>query len=218
MDKSIFDQYDYFALIVPGTVLLLWTAVMFRKTAFLGGLKDLSIGGLGVLLVLAFVAGLFAAFVGGAIEKAVQHAYGNATDRIIRGEEKPFDDSAMALVNDRMARVLKRKDALPQSKMSNAESFALGRQMYAAVSAAGHPQRLDLFNRRFGLAFGLMGAFLLCAALAWVRVGAGNVFSRRTRGPISAGFVVLAILMFFQMQSFGWTYALELFVQFMRLP
>lgn len=214
MDKSIFDQYEYIALIVPGTVVLLWAAVAWRRTAFLAGLKDVSIGGLGVLVVLAFIAGLGAAFVGGSIEKGIQHTIGNATDRIVQGREEPFDPQGVALINDRMKKLLGRKDGLPQPGMSNAQSFALGRQMYAAVAAAGHAQRLDLFNRRYGLAFGLMGAFVICAALTW----AGAGVARKLRPAACAAFVAAAALMFFQMQSFGWSYALELFVQFMKLP
>jgi hypothetical protein len=219
MDTTTFDQYDYIALIVPGTVALYWVAVMFRKTAVLGGLKEISVGGLGVLVIFAFVAGHLAALVGTGVESAWRAAYGYPTDRIIRGEARPFDKSGMALINERIGDVLMRDEKLPRADMSREESYTLGRQIYAVVSAAGRSKRVDLFNQRYGLARDLTGAFLFCALLTPLRFGPGTVFpGKRIRWAVALGFLLAAIGMFYQMTSYGWAYARELFVQFMLIP
>jgi hypothetical protein len=217
--SSQFDQYEFIGLIIPGAIFIFGLAVILGSYSLISAVKEISVGGLGLLAILAYVTGHLIAIVGGLIQIIWWAVRGMPTDRIIWGSSKDFDAGAMKLLKEKIHALLHDEVKLPNRDMPRKESFALTRRIYAAVAAAGRSTRADAFNRTYGLLRGLTAAFVLLAVVA----------ALRTSSPIDVGngmkvcslYISLFLLacgggVFYRMTHFGLAYATELFVQFLQ--
>jgi hypothetical protein len=217
---SQFDQYEYIGLIVPGAIFISGVAVILGKYSLVSAVKEISVGGLGLLAILAYVTGHVIDIFGELIQLIWWSVRGIPTDRIIWGSSKEFDAAAMQLLKAKIQAVLHVEVKLPNRKMPRKESYALTRRIYVAVAAAGRSTRADAFNRTYGLLRGLTAAFVLLALIA----------ALQTNSPIEVGngikvcslYISLFLFAcgvgaFYRMTCFGLTYARELFVQFLQI-
>lgn len=217
---SQFDQYEFVGLIVPGTILIAGAAVIVGKYSLVSAVKEVSVGGLGLFAILAYVTGHLTDIVGGLIQGCWWAIRGMPTDRIIWGSSREFDAATMQLLKEKIKAVLHVEVTLPNRAMPKKESFSLTRRIYAAVAAAGRSERLDAFNRTYGLMRGLTVAFLLLALIAAMHtnlpIEVGNAVNVSS-SSISLFLFACGLGTFYRMIHFGLTYARELFVQFLHL-
>jgi hypothetical protein len=218
--KGQFDQYEFIGLIVPGTVALLVGAAALGNVSLFSELEKISVGGFGVVVILAYVTGHVADMIGTWIETLWWRISGMPTDRIIRGTASGFNAEAMTMLNGQIEKWFGLHPGLPRKDMSKADSYTLTRRIYATVAAAGMASRTDAFLRTYGLMRSLMGAFLILSFIAVANyfgaIGPRDFDSGSTLRAALA-FFVAACVAFSRMTYFGRTYARELFVQFMQI-
>lgn len=198
-----FGFYEYAGVIIPGAVLgagLLWLIPEGRLLLPLG---DVSFGGLGLFVILAYAAGHLVQSVGNGLEWVWWKVRGGwPTEQALAGKLLSPEQ------HTRLIDALGRETHMPRGtcRLSTSERLALVREVYSVVVAAGRAGRVETFNGNYGLLRGLAASFvvLTCAALIFGQ-GATVV------GLLGA----LFLLALQRMDRFSKHYALELFVQYL---
>lgn len=206
-----FDFYEFTGILAPGSLFLAGIVYLWPDALRLDTFKDISVGGLGVFVLLAYACGHLIQAVGNVIEWFWWKAFRGLPSDWVR----TAPDSLLAPAQvDKLASLLKQKLGLdvPSDLKSHSQTawFSITRQVYAAVNAAGHAQRVDTFNGNYGLHRGLMAAAVVLAVFA--------LFKEPSAVPLSVGFFVVAGVAAIRMHRFAKHYARELFVQFLQLP
>ncbi len=206
-----FDFYEFTGILTPGVLLLaglmyLWPGIVAHEN-----LGSISVGGLGIFTLLAYVAGHLVQAVGNWIETAWWKAAGGMpTDWIRSGKGKLLAAAQLASVKSNLQVRLGLSLANDLSQISPGEWIGITRQIYAAVAGAKRSARVDTFNGNYGLHRGLLAA-------ATVLLGASFFSSTATFATTVLTFVV-AVVAATRMHLFGKHYARELFVQFLQIP
>jgi hypothetical protein len=247
-----FDLYDYTGYIVPGAVLLLGLAIFFPWIRDQFGSPKLGLGEIGVFIIIAFILGHLLHGLGHVTIERVMHdaCLVFHTDKVVDGT---LDFPS---VKDR-ERLIKKIEYIfneqipgsptpPSAKASCAATLlpvdkedwkALVQRMYVAVSAAKRNDRVDIFNRIYGLHLGLATAFglilvmyvFVCRAAhqgeldwRWTHSFPITIMNRDRFNWRDVAMLAVALLLAFgiavyRMNEFSDLYARELFAAFMSL-
>jgi hypothetical protein len=173
------------------------------------GSDGISIGGLGVFLLIAFATGHLLAALGNLIEAAYWRTRGGMPSSWVVGGNprllSPEQIAALeAAVSTRLCLAIR-----PLRDFDGRAWFPISRQIYADVERHGHAARVDTFNGIYGLNRGL------CAAMLALTVG--GVILQPARWPVSLGLAALAGIYLLRMHRFGVDYAREVYTQFLLL-
>lgn len=200
-----FDPYEYTGVIVPGSVLVVTLALIFPD--LVPSIKtSLSLGDLGLVLILAFIAGHFV------------HAGGNLWESIIW---KIMGGWPTASVMNTSSKLLGREqqERLRQ-KLTNdfgektATAFGEGRgqmrELFVHIRQYGSVDRIEKFNRNYGLMRGTAVAFLIAATLVLV--------FHPDKCTIALLLAATALVFTIRMVRFGKHYAREAFAEYLRTP
>lgn len=206
-----FDFYEFTGILAPGALFLagliyLWPD-LFRFDSF----KDVSVGGFGFFVLLAYAAGHLVQAVGNIIESMWWKAFhGMPTDWVRRSTQSLLAPAQIDRLRSLLGARLRLNVPESLSDMTGAAWYAITRQIYAAVNAEGRAQRIDTFNGNYGLNRGLVAASSALALL----VLTGEPQQLR----LCLIFLLVAIVAGIRMHRFAKHYARELFVQFLQLP
>jgi hypothetical protein len=205
MNKPTF--YEQLGIIVPGAVLMFGLMVFFPTVRSLLAADGVTVGELGLFVILSYAAGHVVAAVGNFIETFGWPLLGGMpTDWVTRS-------SGFALLSDAQRLVLQ---ARVKSRLGITETirgldrkvwFPISRQLYADVMKNGKPDRIDAFNGNYGLNRGLSAACLVLAGIAILKAE-------------WTGLIVLVAftgIYAYRAYRFGVHYARELCVQFLTL-
>lgn len=204
-----FDFYEFVGVIVPGAVFLTGIALAWPDGSPIERLGDLSIGGLGLGVILAYAAGHLIQAVGNIVEKVWWWAWrGMPSDWPRSGAHSLIARSQVVKLEERVRSLLHQ----PEFKLSSTdrrEWYSIVRQIYAAVAKDGRPARIDVFNGNYGLCRGLAASLVAIipsmALINWPGWG------------ITAAIVVAAAIALYRMHRFGVHYGREVFVQFLAI-
>ena len=206
-----FDFYEFTGILTPGTLLLVGLMYLWPGIVAPNDLDKISVGGLGVFTLLAYVAGHLVQAVGNWIEKGWWGiARGMPTDWIRSGNVALL---APAQIEKLKVDLSKRLGLTLPEKLSELSSNAwigITRQVYAAVAAAKQSSRVDTFNGNYGLHRGLLAA---TAVLLIVSPSSTTATMSSTLVLFVVGAVAAT-----RMHLCGKHYGRELFVQFLQLP
>lgn len=195
-----FDFYDFVALVVPGSVLLVAAGYLLDVGAANVLFSPQDFGSLGVHLILAFVAGHLLQAIGNAVEHLYWKAWrGMPTDWPISRPQRSDSPAAKAAVEKLCGQTA---DSL--SKWRN-----LLAQARSTVYSSGRSGRLHIFNGNYGMFRGLVAAELVIAVFAW-----------KSSLSLVALYVALAAIVFLtmcRMHRFALHYAKELFANVAEL-
>jgi hypothetical protein len=244
-----FDLYDYTGYIVPGGVLLLGLALFFPWIKEQFGYPKVGLGEIGSFIIIAFVLGhLLHGLCHVTVERFMRCVgWAMHTNKVLDWKA----DYPSQLDHQNLAK--KVQDAfhvtipgVPTSASANAPASApvsasdwdaLVRRMYVAVSAAKRNDRVDTFNRVYGLHLGLATAFgviLAMYAVACYLAYRGKLGWRWTNNfPIvimnrdkfnwchvsmfAAALLMIFFISIYRINEFSDFYAHELFAAFMSL-
>lgn len=209
MSNITFDPYEYIAIVVPGAVAALGLIIEWPelKAVIVDG--ALTIGGLGLFIILSFILGHLVQAGGNFIEALFWKPFGGKpTDWVL----KPDQTLLSSAQRDRLIDLLSRHQNRPIdfSTMTKSVWSAITREIYSTLSKAQCTQRIDAFNRTYGLMRGIT-AGLLVLAIIFYMADPGD-FKR-----IGVA-IFLAILALYRMFRFGRNYGRELLVEYVDLP
>jgi hypothetical protein len=208
MNKLTF--YEQVGIVIPGSVFLF--GLMFYVHQFKDVLaKDgMSVGGLGVFVLIAYATGHILAAIGNVIEGLYWRIRGGMPSNWIIGEKPRL------LSTDQIERVHGLVAArftveLPvMARIETKQWFPLFRQIYSDVETHGKVSRADAFNGGYGLNRGL-GAATLALTITAMLNSMGDYC-------VWGGLLAASCMYFYRMHRFGVHYAREVYVQFLILP
>jgi hypothetical protein len=211
MKKLGLGFYDLAGVIAPGMVLVVGGVGLFFPglRADLLALASVSLGSLGVGLILSYVAGELVQAVGTGIEAAWWRLWGGLpTDWLRSGKHELVAPVQLKLLEARVETMIN-DESFAFVKVDREQWYSLTRQINAAVAAAKRNARIDTFNGHYGLSRGVAAALLL------LLVGTSLTDWRQLK--VELVLAVLIGLSVYRMHEFGTVYARELVVQYLQL-
>jgi len=205
-----FDFYEFAGILVPGTVTLTGISIIIARVGKLFASGSISVGGLGLFLILAYAAGHLVQALGNLIEWAWWKLCGGMpTDWVTKEKQELLAPEQLGLLKEQVTLITKENVTL--DGMDRRAWYPIVRQIYAAVSAAGRTQRVDVFNGNYGLNRGIAASLSVVLAVLLLSHG----FADWRAGLVLVAGIAVAI---YRMHRFGRHYGRELFVQFLALP
>lgn len=198
--------YEFTGVLLPGAVILIGTGLMLYPAMTI---LDLSLGGLGVGVIAAYIAGHLLQAVGNLFETMWWKALGGMPTDAARTALEKLVGTSVAHAVDRGIVTHLRHDGFTRSECDAASWRGIVRQCHSAIRAAGRADRIETFNGNYGLFRGLSTAFLLLLALSAV-IDRGNW---NLHGFLSLCFVLAMA----RMHRFARYYARDIFVEFSRV-
>lgn len=204
-----FDFYEFVGVIVPGAVFLTGVALAWPDGSPLERIGDLSIGGLGLGVILAYAAGHLVQAVGNMVEKAWWWAWGGMpSDWPRSGSHTLIAPHQSSQLEERVRTLLHQPD-FKLSSTNRRDWYSIVRQVYAAVAGDSRSARVDVFNGNYGLCRGLAASFLALipsvGLIHWPGWG------------VVAGLAIAAGIAIYRMHRFGVHYGREVMVQFLSI-
>ena len=208
-DKQ-FDFYEFAGIVMPGAILLVGLTLVIPKIAVLIPFKEMSLGSLGLFLILAYAAGHLLQGAGNFIECAWWFRSGMPSDWVRTDTGHLLSAAQRAALQEHLPTKLALSSPFSFASVDVKAWFGITRQVYAAVAGAGRASRVDTFNGNYGLNRGLGASLLVVAVVV--------VIDDYLNWPYALGLSVAALVALYRMHRFGRHYARELFVQFLQLP
>jgi hypothetical protein len=203
------DSYEFVGVIVPGVIVTYGFGLMFPELGLFVAAQKVSFGELGLMLVLAFVAGQLTQAFGNIIETLWWTGRGWPRDWVLKQHGHILAGSQYEQFFAKITSTL-RLPHFEATKTTSRDWAAINRQIYAAVSNAGRTARVDLFNGNYGMFRGIVAATVVVAI-------AGAVSHRIPDYRIYLGLGFILLLALTRMHRFAVYYARELYVQFLEL-
>jgi len=205
-----FDFYEFTGILIPGVVILYTVSMIIPELSFLAHNQAVSVGDLGLFVVLSYVAGHLIQAFGNILEQIFWSLNCGIPSDWPRTRKKfLLTDDQTAKLETRTQKLLDLDPSTTISTLSKREWSAITRQIYAVVQSANKSQRIDTFNGNYGMFRGIGSAFLLCSVL--------SLFTLPQGWKVLVVFLACAALSFYRMHRFGVHYARELFVQFLQI-
>lgn len=203
--------YEQAGIVLPGSAVLFGVLYLIPELRPLFMDKGLTVGGLGLFLLLAYALGHLVAAVGNLLELLIWWPVGGMPTTWVRSSKTRL------LTTDQLERLrLKMKPRLgldlptvhgiPKKEWRG--HFGL---LYRDVLASGAAGRIETFNGNYGLSRGLAAAMLLLAGLVAVR-------QLEDWHRWSFALVVVGALYVSRMCRFGLHFAREVYLRFLLLP
>jgi hypothetical protein len=203
-------SYEFLGVIVPGVIVTYGFALMFPELSLLKATEKVSFGEVGLMLVLAFVAGQLLQALGNLVEDFWWWLFrGWPSDWVYEKKTNLLSSAQYEDLFIKISKMLGRPKFDPGSAHSKPWK-AITRQVYAAVARSGGTARIDVFNGNYGMFRGIVAAVIVTGL-------AGAVSGRIEDYRIYGGLVVMLALALLRMHRFAIVYARELFVAFLLL-
>lgn len=207
-----FDFYEFTGILVPGAVTLVGVLLIYPQfhTTFFS--SDISVGDLGLFVVLAYAAGHLTQAVGNGIAWLWWQAWqGMPTDWVRTRHHHLLAESQVRALQAKLSSELNEQTMIDAATLTSRSWYSLTRQIYAALAAQSRSSRVDMFNGNYGLNRGIASALLIgMGLLLFVH---GFIYWQTILIILVSVGVAL-----YRMHRFGVLYAREVFVQFLQLP
>jgi hypothetical protein len=204
------DFYEFTGILLPGAIVMTALVLLFPGWGFPTLVKDVSVGGLGIFIVLAYAVGHIVQAIGNVIEAAWWKCWGGMPTSWLRTKPaRLLAPQQISLLEERLCKQPGLSN-LNIALTSAGDWHAITRQIYAAVAGAGRASRVDTFNGNYGLNRGLAAGLLAALALMPTQVAVD--------WRIVVCVLIGTGLALYRMHRFARHYARELFVQFLQLP
>jgi hypothetical protein len=209
MNKAL-SFHEQTGIVIPGAALvfgLLFFFPEFRQLFFSDGV---SIGGLGLFLLISYAAGHLTAALGNILEAILWPLGGGRPATWVVKESCSMlapeqIGSLETLIKQRL-----RLDIPSLHGMSAKQWLPITRQIHADIMSNGKPARIEGFNGNYDLNRGLAAALLALVLI-------GLAFSE-SDWRITISLLPISLIFMYGMYRFGVAYANELYVQFLLLP
>ena len=202
--------YEQAGVVLPGALFL------FGAMFYIPELKDVfakdgvSIGGLGIFVIISYACGQLLAAVGNMVEKVLWSPQGGMPSNWIVGSNPRLLSAEQiskvhSLVQSRLGL------ACPVPANLKAKTWIpIFRQIYSDVEKHGKPARGEMFNGMYGLNRGLCAAALALIVVALVQ--------SPPQWKVAIGLVAVSTAYLYRAHRFGVHCAREVYNQFLLLP
>lgn len=198
-----FDAYEYVGVIVPGSVVVFVSVQLFPTLgpALTG---SLSLGDFGLMLILSLVVGH--------LLQAFGNGYENIVWRIAGGMPTtwPAQEGKSLLAESQIKRLETRlKEDFDARLEDLGDGRGMARELFVRVRCHGSIDRIETFNRSYGLLRGIASAFLVSAIL--VLIASPALWKASLLCVLACGIAT------YRMVRFGQHYARELFAEYLNI-
>jgi hypothetical protein len=205
-----FDFYEFAGILVPGVIVLTGISLLVETVQRLFQPDTMSVGGLGLFLILAYAAGHLVQGAGNVIETGWWSLFGGMpTDWVTKTNQRLLADEQLTLLELKVQELTRSNVSIKAADRRSWRSIT--RQIYAYVAGAGRSKRVDTFNGNYGLNRGVMASLLTLVVVTIAIHGLGA-------WRVEVGLFAVALVSLYRMHRFGRHYATELFVQYLNLP
>lgn len=206
-----FDFYEFTGILVPGAITLVAILLLFPPARTSVFSSDLTVGDLGLFVVLAYAAGHLTQAVGNGVEWVFWKVLREMPTDWVRTRAHPLlADAQIQALQTKLSSELNVQTTIDGNTLSSGAWYSITRQIYAAVAAQSRNSRVDIFNGNYGLNRGIASALLIGLVLLLFVHGLSY-------WQIELLLLVSAGVALYRMYRFGVRYARELFVQFLQL-
>lgn len=204
-----FDFYEFAGIIAPGMLVVIGgIIIVFPNVEDLKELADLSVGGLGIGVLVAYVAGQLLQALGNGIENVWWRIRGGMpTDWVRTGKNNLIADDQRKLLQDKVRHMLKDTAFELKATLSAKQWYSITRQIYAMLDADKRA-RVDIFNGNYGLHRGIASGLLVLLVMV--------TFVDWQAWRIELLLSLLFGMAIYRMNRFAIHYGRELFVQFLE--
>ena len=199
-----FDAYDYIGVIAPGAILVLTLSLLY-PTLLPALSGTMSVGDLGLMLILAFVAGHLLQAAGNLWESIVWGVGGGMpTSWAAKSETRLLTHKQLGRLQERLQKDFR----CDRSALSDGRGPL--REINVRIRHNGKPDRIEKFNRNYGLMRGIAAAFIISSALV--------IYEAVSHWPIALLLLAVGLLASVRMVRFGEHYAREIYAEYLNLP
>jgi len=207
MEKLSF--YEQVGIVIPGSALLFGLLLLLPELRSLFATGDVSVGGLGLFILIAYAAGHLLAAVGNLIEWIVWKVRGGMpSDWVTHDNPKIVNSQQIVQIEDRVRRRLGLQIEAIKG-MPRKQWAPIFGQIYRDV-LAHNPGRVETFNGNYGLNRGLAAA-----ALALLSV---ELIIHPCEWRVSLGLGAVILVYGYRMHRHGVHFAKEAYHRFLSLP
>lgn len=204
MNKLTF--YEQVGIVVPGSVFMFGLLFFFPTLQTVLTKDGVSLGDLGIFVLLSYAAGQLIAAIGNMGESILWRFVGGMpTDWITRTDTTLLSLSQIELIQKKLESRLGISEKV--RGLNPIVWWPISRQIYADIVKNGKPDRIDTFNGMYGLNRGLAAATFALGCVAAVQ----------GKWSIALGLVVLTAVYDYRAYRFGVHYGRELYLQFLVL-
>jgi hypothetical protein len=198
--------YEQVGIVIPGAVLLFGLLFYFPALKDSFAKDSISVGGLGIFLLLSYAAGHAVAAAGNIIENAGWWLFGGFPSE---WSVKPQTSIVSADQIEQLEVRLETRLGISKKirGLDRAEWRPIARQIYVEVAQYGNAARIDTFNGNYGLCRGL------CASVAVLAI----VAATHRDWLVTAALCGLAVIYLYRAYRFGVHFGRELHLQFLLL-
>lgn len=205
------DYYEFLGYLAPGGALLFGVSRVYPEVGTALAASSLTIGDLGIFVILSYATGHAVQAIGNVIEAAWWGLWGGWPSDWPRSSKHALLSTAqLNALPQRVAALLGTAAQVPLTDYDRKGWQAVVSQIGASLKAANRTERLDVFNGNYGLCRGLLAGAIVLIALCAAGFGC-------SAWKAQVGLAIVAVLMLCRMHRFGWRYARELFTQYLDL-
>lgn len=202
-----FDPYEFIAVAIPGALPTLTISILVPKVAAIILANGVDLGSFGIFLIVSFVVGHVVQLVGNVIEQIEGLVTFGTIDLAVRDERRPMHSEQW----DRFCVDLTEAGISTAAGITSKTWPGIRREVYARLLAYGRTDRLDMFNRTYGLCRGMVAGAAISAGMT-LFLGGEDAWQW------SAMIVLLlALPLYMRMRRFGRHYFNEVVSQFLSL-
>ena len=207
-----FTLYDIVGVLAPGTVIVVGIGMLYPEVAGALVHNNLSGGELGLVVLLAYVAGNIVAGLSNILEWPYWALFGGPhTVRAQRDDGKVLGGGEYERLQEKLHETGILDNARAIADLSAKEWWGTTRQIHAFLEGRKLTNRVEVFNAQFGMNRGIATAFLIILATTVARFG-----TRPWR--IELLLAACAVVSLYQMHKFSPHYAQNLFRAFLTGP
>jgi hypothetical protein len=199
--------YEQIGIVIPGSVLVFALVLYYPQLQILTAKDGISVGELGLFVLIAYAAGHLIAAIANALEGLFWGILGGMpSDWVTRDPPALLSPQQIENLRTKIAtRLDVTIDRMPG--LDKKTWLPISRQIFADVAKNGKPDRIDTFNGNYGLNRGLASACLVLVLVALAHLD----------WMIGLGLFLAAAIYSYRAYRFGVHYARELYLQFLVL-
>lgn len=202
--------YEQVGIVLPGSILLLGLTLLFPDLKSLFGDDGLSVGGLGLFLIIAYALGHLVAAAGNLLEKIVWFpASGMPSDWLTKKDTGLLSREEIVRIEKKLYHRL--GSPVEASALKRDEWRPYFRHIYRAAMSAEPQGRILSFNGNYGLNRGMAAAVLVIAMIVGVEQPPNWI-------TWVLVLVALAAIYIYRMCRSGIQFAREVFLRFLQVP